>query len=101
MGGAFAGGHARRNARERCGSEGCKARGKDGRFWSRRFEGRRFGTGSSIEVEKEMAHENEQDITNRRNVPRFFVEHPHISWMFLAGAVIWGWLGYKSIPQGR
>ena len=27
-----------------------------------------------------MAHENEQDLSNRRNVPKFFVEHPHISW---------------------
>src|SRR3984893_1524865 len=48
-----------------------------------------------------MAHENEQDITNRRNVPRFFVEHPHISWMFLAGVLIWGWFGYKSMPQRK
>src|ERR1700724_1911838 len=48
-----------------------------------------------------MTHENEQDITNRRNVPRFFVEHPHISWMFLAGVLIWGWFGYKSMPQRK
>ena len=48
-----------------------------------------------------MAHENEQDITNRRNVPRFFVEHPHISWLFLAGVLIWGWFGYKSMPQRK
>ena len=48
-----------------------------------------------------MAHENEQDLSNRRNVPRFFVEHPHISWMFLAGVLIWGWFGYKSMPQRK
>ena len=48
-----------------------------------------------------MTHENEQDITNRRNVPKFFVEHPHISWMFLAGVLIWGWFGYKSMPQRK
>jgi multidrug efflux pump len=48
-----------------------------------------------------MTHENEQDITNRRNVPRFFVEHPHISWMFLAGVLMWGWFGYKSMPQRK
>src|ERR1700724_1020135 len=48
-----------------------------------------------------MTHENEQDITNRRNVPRFFVEHPHISWMFLAGVLIWGWFGYHSMPQRK
>ena len=48
-----------------------------------------------------MALENEQDISNRRNVPRFFVEHPHISWMLLAGVLIWGWFGYTSMPQRK
>ena len=48
-----------------------------------------------------MAHENEQDLSNRRNVPKFFVEHPHISWMLLAGVLIWGWFGYKSMPQRK
>ena len=48
-----------------------------------------------------MAHENEQDIRNRRNIPRFFVEHPQVSWMFLAGVLIWGWFGYKSMPQRK
>src|ERR1700726_3168874 len=48
-----------------------------------------------------MTHENEQDITNRRNVPRFFVEHPHISWMMLVGVLIWGWFGYQSMPQRK
>jgi multidrug efflux pump len=48
-----------------------------------------------------MTHGNEQDISNRRNVPRFFVEHPHISWMLLAGVLIWGWFGYTSMPQRK
>ena len=48
-----------------------------------------------------MALENEQDISNRRNIPRFFVEHPHISWMLLAGVLIWGWFGYTSMPQRK
>src|SRR5208337_3953628 len=48
-----------------------------------------------------MAHENEQDITNRRNVPRFFVEHPHISWILLLAVLIWGWFGYTSMPQRK
>ncbi|MGC2529606.1 MAG: efflux RND transporter permease subunit, partial [Candidatus Acidiferrum sp.] len=48
-----------------------------------------------------MALENEQEITNRRNVPRFFVEHPHISWILLAGVLIWGWFGYTSMPQRK
>ncbi len=48
-----------------------------------------------------MTHENGQDISNRRNVPRFFVEHPHISWMLLLGVLIWGWFGYTSMPQRK
>jgi multidrug efflux pump subunit AcrB len=48
-----------------------------------------------------MALENEQDVSNRRNVPRFFVEHPHISWMLLAGVLIWGWFGYTAMPQRK
>ncbi len=48
-----------------------------------------------------MEIENAQNISNRRNIPRFFVEHPHISWMLLAGVLIWGWFGYKSMPQRK
>src|ERR1700739_1543381 len=48
-----------------------------------------------------MAHKNEQEVTNRRNIPRFFVEHPHISWMLLAGVLSWGWFGYTSMPQRK
>ncbi|WP_064742733.1 efflux RND transporter permease subunit [Edaphobacter aggregans] len=48
-----------------------------------------------------MALENEQDISNHRNIPRFFVEHPHISWILLAGVLIWGWFGYTSMPQRK
>ena len=48
-----------------------------------------------------MALENTQEISNRRNVPRFFVEHPHVSWMLLLGVLIWGWFGYTSMPQRK
>ena len=48
-----------------------------------------------------MAHENAQEISSRRNVPKFFVDHPHISWLLLAGVLIWGWFGYKSMPQRK
>ena len=48
-----------------------------------------------------MAPENDQEISNRRNVPRFFVEHPHISWMLLVGVLVWGWFGYTSMPQRK
>ena len=48
-----------------------------------------------------MTHENGQDISNRRNIPRFFVEHPHISWILLLGVLLWGWFGYTSMPQRK
>ena len=48
-----------------------------------------------------MAHENAQEISSRRNVPKFFVEHPQISWLLLAGVLIWGWFGYQSMPQRK
>src|SRR5271165_1802274 len=48
-----------------------------------------------------MALEHQQEISNRRNVPRFFVEHPHISWILLLAVLIWGWFGYTSMPQRK
>ena len=48
-----------------------------------------------------MAHENEKQMTNRRNIPRFFVEHPHISWILLLGVLVWGYFGYTSMPQRK
>src|SRR5271169_4073295 len=48
-----------------------------------------------------MTRENRQDISNRRNIPRFFVEHPHISWILLLGVLIWGYFGYTSMPQRK
>lgn len=48
-----------------------------------------------------MALNNEQGTANRRNVARFFVEHPHISWMLLVGVLVWGWFGYTSMPQRK
>jgi multidrug efflux pump subunit AcrB len=48
-----------------------------------------------------MAHDKNQDISNRRSITRFFVEHPHISWMLLVGVLVWGWFGYTSMPQRK
>src|ERR1700740_3804543 len=48
-----------------------------------------------------MAHEKNQDISKRRNITRFFVEHPHISWMMLIAVLVWGWFGYTSMPQRK
>ena len=49
-----------------------------------------------------MAHKSDQErIEQTRNVPRFFVEHPQVSWVLLLGVLIWGWFGYKSMPQRK
>ena len=49
-----------------------------------------------------MAHKSDQEIIERtRNLPRFVVEHPQISWVLLVGVLAWGWFGYKSMPQRK
>src|SRR5437660_1789157 len=49
-----------------------------------------------------MAHKSDQErIEQTRNVPRFFVEHPQVSWVLLVGVLIWGWFAYKSMPQRK
>jgi len=49
-----------------------------------------------------MAHKSDQErIEHTRNVPRFFVEHPQVSWVLLIGVLIWGWFGYNSMPQRK
>jgi multidrug efflux pump subunit AcrB len=49
-----------------------------------------------------MAHKSDQErIEQTRNVPRFFVEHPQVSWVLLVGVLVWGWFGYKSMPQRK
>src|SRR5258705_5772702 len=49
-----------------------------------------------------MAYKNDQDrIERTHNAPRFFVEHPQVSWVLLMGVLIWGWFGYHSMPQRK
>src|ERR1700674_2193430 len=49
-----------------------------------------------------MAHKSDQErIEQTKNIPRFFVEHPQVSWVLLAGVLIWGWFGYNSMPQRK
>src|ERR1700675_2583425 len=49
-----------------------------------------------------MAHKSDQDrIEKPHNAPRFFVEHPQVSWVLLMGVLIWGWSGYHSMPQRK
>src|SRR6202051_3062241 len=49
-----------------------------------------------------MTYKSDQDrIEKTHNVPRFFVEHPQVSWVLLFGVLVWGWFGYKSMPQRK
>src|SRR3989442_6011025 len=49
-----------------------------------------------------MAHRSDQDLIEKtHNVPRFFVEHPQVSWVLLVGVLVWGWFGYHSMPQRK
>ncbi len=49
-----------------------------------------------------MAYKSDQDrIEKTHNLPRFFVEHPQVSWVLLIGVLIWGWFGYNSMPQRK
>src|SRR6266478_3809309 len=49
-----------------------------------------------------MESQTDKDrIEKTHNVPRFFVEQPQVSWVLLLGVLIWGWFGYKSMPQRK
>src|SRR6202167_6058731 len=49
-----------------------------------------------------MAYKSDQDrIEKTHNAPRFFVEHPQVSWVLLMGVLVWGWFGYHSMPQRK
>src|SRR5207245_229604 len=49
-----------------------------------------------------MAHRSDKDrIEKTHNIPRFFVEHPQVSWVLLIGVLVWGWFGYRSMPQRK
>ena len=49
-----------------------------------------------------MAYKSDRDrIEKTHNLPRFFVEHPQVSWVLLVGVLVWGWFGYQSMPQRK
>src|SRR5260370_27494161 len=57
---------------------------------------------SSRKGASKMALKSDQEIIEQtHNLPRFFVEHPQISWMLLVGVLAWGWFGYRSMPQRK
>ena len=49
-----------------------------------------------------MAQRSDEDrIEKTHNLPRFFVEHPQVSWVLLVGVLLWGWFGFRSMPQRK
>src|SRR5512147_165442 len=49
-----------------------------------------------------MTHKSDDwQIANVHNTARFFTEHPHIAWMTLVAAVLWGIVGYLRMPQRK
>src|ERR1700745_3594486 len=101
MEGACAPGHGWRNPRQFDLRNRSSDRRKSCRHRGTASDGRRFSFSDSVGRET-MAHKSDQErIEQTRNVPRFFVEHPQISWVLLVGVLVWGWFGYKSMPQRK
>jgi len=49
-----------------------------------------------------MAHKTDDEhIQKTHNTERFFVEHPHISWVLLIATLIWGVYGYTGMAQRK
>ncbi len=49
-----------------------------------------------------MAHRPESEmIAKTRNTARFFTENRHVSWVLLLGTILWGILGYRSMPKRK
>jgi len=44
---------------------------------------------------------DDEYIQKTHNTARFFVEHPHISWVLLLAVLLWGYFGYTSMPQRK
>jgi multidrug efflux pump len=50
-----------------------------------------------------MSHgrKDEEIIRTTRNTARFFTEQRQIAWVLLAGTILWGVFGYRSMPQRK
>ena len=40
-------------------------------------------------------------VKKTRNTARFFTENRHISWVLLAGTILWGMFGYSTMPKRK
>lgn len=48
-----------------------------------------------------MSHGHDQNWKETRNLSRFCVENPHITWVLLIGTILWGIYGYTQMPQRK
>ncbi|MEM9257004.1 MAG: efflux RND transporter permease subunit [Pseudomonadota bacterium] len=42
-----------------------------------------------------------KDFSERRNIARFCVENPHVSWALLFFVLFWGYFGYQNMPKSK
>jgi multidrug efflux pump subunit AcrB len=47
------------------------------------------------------ARRDEEMIQGTHNTARFFTETRHVAWVLLVGTILWGVLGYRSMPQRK
>src|SRR6185503_9609040 len=40
-------------------------------------------------------------IEKTRNTARFFTENRHVAWVLLVGTILWGILGYSTMPKRK
>jgi len=52
-------------------------------------------------VKNNSAHNAGDPLLESRNTARLSVEHPHLTWVLLAGTVVWGIYGYTHMPQRK
>jgi len=49
-----------------------------------------------------MNHKNDREKSGKIGaIPRFFVEHPQVSWVLLLCVLTWGWFGFTNMPQRK
>src|SRR5262245_37400518 len=49
-----------------------------------------------------MAHQSEAKMIEKtRNTARFFTENRHSSWVLLVATILWGFLGYATMPKRK
>jgi hypothetical protein len=52
-------------------------------------------------VKNTTAHNANDPLIESRNTARLCVEHPHLTWVLLAGTIAWGIYGYTHMPQRK